>query len=72
MKTVHKTCSMCDKSFAITAPAKEFAAWESGMLIQRAMSSLSEDERELLISGICGKCFDWLFSDNGDPSCLHS
>ena len=30
-------------------------------LIQNAMPNLSADDRELLISGICGPCFDKMF-----------
>jgi hypothetical protein len=39
------------------------AAYEAGELIQRAMPDVSEDERELLISGVCGQCFDELFKE---------
>jgi len=37
--------------------------WKNGELIQNVMPYLNEDERELLISGTCGKCFDKIFSD---------
>ena len=35
--------------------------WLAGAHIQRAYKSLTADERELLISGTCGPCFDSLF-----------
>ena len=35
--------------------------WKGGKYIQDAMPYLSADERELLISGTCGTCFDKMF-----------
>tara|TARA_Y100000296_G_scaffold73682_1_gene91423 strand:- start:308 stop:457 length:150 start_codon:yes stop_codon:yes gene_type:complete len=43
--------------------AEDYEAWENGELIQNAMPYLSADEREVLISGMCGPCFDNLFGD---------
>ena len=37
--------------------------WQNGKLIQDAMPYLSADERELIISGTCGKCFDEMFGE---------
>ena len=39
----------------------DYEAWENGKLIQDVMPYLSADEREVLISGICGPCFDKMF-----------
>ena len=39
----------------------DYTSWENGELIQNAMPYLSADERELLISGTCGTCFDNMF-----------
>lgn len=66
MRTVTVTCEMCRKPQEITAPESEFKAWESGVLIQRALRSLNDDQRELLISQTCGKCFDELFQEVDD------
>ena len=41
--------------------------WEDGELIQDAMPYLSAGERELLISGVCGKCFDKMFEEDPVP-----
>lgn len=62
MRSVQSTCKICGEIKTITAPESEFCAWESGQLIQRAMKSLSDDDRELLISGTCGPCFDHMWS----------
>lgn len=64
MRTVTIQCNMCGKDNDITAPEQEFMAWESGELIQRAMKSLDNAQRELLISQTCGPCFDSLFSED--------
>ena len=40
---------------------EDVTAWENGELIQNAMPYLSADEREVLISGTCGPCFDRMF-----------
>jgi hypothetical protein len=60
---IERTCSECHQQKPIHCTAEQFAAFEAGELIQRAMPNVSEDERELLISGICGSCFDKLFKD---------
>jgi hypothetical protein len=39
----------------------DVAHWEGGALIQDALGYLTADERELLISGTCGACFDNMF-----------
>jgi len=39
----------------------DYTSWENGELIQTAMPYLSAGEREVLISGMCGPCFDNMF-----------
>lgn len=39
----------------------EFDRWQSGELIQNVWPHLSADDREFLISGICGEDWDSLF-----------
>lgn len=56
-----KQCIECGKRKPISATAEQIRAWRNGALIQDAMPNVPEDERELLISGICGECFDALF-----------
>ncbi len=52
------TCKSCSETFEIEYMKKDHNAWKSGMVIQKAMPYLSLDERELLITGNCGTCFD--------------
>ena len=54
-------CRLCPEVKEITVPVVGFLNWQAGKLIQEALPELSCDERELLISGTCGTCFDKLF-----------
>lgn len=58
---VDALCRMCNNSKRFRLSTAAFDAWNKGELIQRAFPTLSEDDRELLISGACGPCFDKLF-----------
>jgi len=57
---------MCGASFPLDVTDEQIANWRNGALIQRAMPNLTADERELLISGYCGTCFDKLFPPEPD------
>lgn len=48
----------CGKEFLIPVPEQEYQNWKDEMLIQDAMPSLTQDDRELLISGTCPQCWD--------------
>lgn len=54
-------CAECHEATILHLPFNDVARWRGGELIQRVFPQLSEDVRELMISGICGKCFDQLF-----------
>lgn len=47
----------CGNTFLIAVPEQEYQNWKDGMLIQDAMPSLGQEERELLISGTCPECW---------------
>ena len=65
---IKRQCRQCRKTTTFSLDQDALARWQSGELIQKAFPKLSADERELLISGICGKCFDSLFSERpGTP-----
>ena len=40
--------------------ANKYERWQSGELIQNVFPELSVNEREMLISSVCGTCFDSL------------
>ena len=54
---VHATCQSCSHLSVLLIPEREWLSWNSGELIQKAMPTVSEDSRELLISGLCAPCF---------------
>lgn len=62
MITVVK-CWKCEVSHEIDVPTEGWKAWRSGELIQDALCGLSSGDRELLLSGTCGECFDKMFPE---------
>ena len=60
--TITRACVQCRKHQEVTAPTAGVVAWERGALIQDAFPAMSVDDREILISGVCGTCFDNLFT----------
>jgi hypothetical protein len=56
-------CYSCRKTETYNVSYKAFCSWEQGELIQKALPQLDVDQRELLISNTCGKCFDIMFKD---------
>lgn len=67
MLKIEATCDMCKKTHTIEVPKAGYMQWlNGGARIQDAMPQLSDDDRELLISGTCGPCFDSLFADDED------
>lgn len=61
--TVKVRCRICGVVHSVEVPKDGFLRWRGGEHIQSALPSLTTDERELLLSGICGRCFDNLFKD---------
>jgi hypothetical protein len=57
------TCLKCNKEVKINVTNLELLNWKAGLPAQIAFPKLNPDERELLISGICGKCYDELFGE---------
>ena len=63
---IQTACKECQTVFDIPVTMAQINEWRSGTLIQKVMPDLSADLRELLISGICGKCFDEIFAGMDD------
>ena len=59
-------CNMCKIKYSVPATQAQIQKWRDGEYIQNAMPNLTADERELLISQTCGKCFDKLFPPEDD------
>ena len=58
---VSRTCRSCSESISLMVNGQDVVDWKGGKYIQDAMPYLSAAERELLISGTCGTCFDKMF-----------
>lgn len=55
-------CRQCLLDYLITFHKTDYDEWLAGdSYIQDVMPYLTAGERELLISGICGDCFDRMF-----------
>ena len=59
--TLQARCRTCGDTHILMVNAQDKKRWMEGELIQDAMPYLTPDERELLISGTCGTCFDKMF-----------
>lgn len=55
-------CNMCGKTKKLKVNKDDYLRWNSGELIQNCFPYLSADQREILISGFCGECFENIFS----------
>ena len=51
-------CSLCGKEKIIEVNKDDLLDYYNGKLIQGCFPYLSIEERELMISQICGKCWD--------------
>jgi hypothetical protein len=59
--TVLLTCHECGNTYKLHMTTEEYARymdWRLGKGLIQDLDFLNEDERELCVSGICGKCFD--------------
>jgi hypothetical protein len=61
--TVVTTCCICGNSHDVEVPYDGYVAWIDGELIQNAMPELSATLREMLMTGICGPCWDRSFGE---------
>ena len=55
-------CNMCAANHVIFVKMHDYIEWKNDAgFIQDLMPYLSDADRELLISGTCGPCFDSMF-----------
>jgi hypothetical protein len=57
------TCKVCGTTHDLPITEAQMLRWKSGSLAHRVFHFLDKDQRELIISGTCGPCFDNLFMD---------
>jgi hypothetical protein len=65
MKSIIR-CIHCNKNYDVWADPDDLTAWSEGELIQVALDYLSDDERELLLSGTCGTCWDKMYGEDDE------
>ena len=57
-------CIICGKNVTVgPITGESLIAWRNGTFAQDAFPNLNLDQREFIISGICGKCFDKMFEE---------
>ena len=54
-------CPFCGRGNEVEVNEADYWDWDDGELAQDAFPYLSADEREMLITGICGDCLDKMF-----------
>ena len=67
MKINHKevcvftTCPFCGRENEVEVNHMDYLDWQNGELVQDAFPYLSANEREMLISGCCPRCWSKMF-----------
>lgn len=56
-------CVMCHTEHVIFVEEQDVHKYQNGAYVQHAFPYLSADDRELIISGICGKCWNKTFPE---------
>lgn len=59
--TIIVECFMCKQDNIVEVKTEDFQKWKDGWHVQDAFPYLSADQRELLISRTCPKCWTKLF-----------
>lgn len=62
--TFSGVCRQTGKPYSVTVPAKELFAYRQGESIQKAMPSVSRDDREFLMSGYSPEGWNAVFGDD--------
>jgi hypothetical protein len=57
-------CMVCKTSTEIDVNLEQYLDYQSGSKVQDAFPDLTDDERELIISGTHPACWDSLFPDD--------
>lgn len=84
MMTFEGRCPFCGKKVEVEVEESQYIAWLNGALVQDAFPTMSATNREILLTGMCPKCQDMIFSsgdedddedwedsDDFDSSCMN-
>jgi hypothetical protein len=66
-KAITTMCPECGQTTVLNVSVTGYDNWRNGMVIQKALPELSSDIREMLITGICGECWNNMFNDEDEP-----
>lgn len=66
--TVHGVCPVCGTEWWVDVDLDQYTAYKDGMLAQDAFPDMPSEARELLISGICDRCWK-LIEDGYEEDC---
>ena len=66
MIDIDTECPMCCETHIIKVAIDDYIRWQHGELIQKSFPYLSAEEREMIKTGICGKCWDKMFGGSDD------
>lgn len=55
---IRATCITCGEEFQFIVDKQDYEEWRNGKPVQLAFPYLTLGEREVLISGMCGICWD--------------
>ncbi|NDD53460.1 hypothetical protein EBZ39_06225 [bacterium] len=61
-------CYSCGEKQAVRAKIEDLARFRNGEFAQDCFPYLPAADREFLISGICGKCWERLFAENEEET----
>lgn len=59
-------CDQCGATQKIEVPFSEWESWTGGEYIQNSLTSLTEEQREMFLSGTCASCWDKMFGEHGE------
>jgi hypothetical protein len=66
LETLNITCRVCLDQNEVKVQPNDLSKYRAGAHAQDVFPYLSADQRELIISGVCGKYFDEMFADEED------
>lgn len=61
MVEIKRDCPCCGKTHSVKVKENDYVNYKNGFLVQRAFPYLSSEDREILVSGICGSCWNKIF-----------
>jgi hypothetical protein len=65
--TISRNCTLCGINVKFDVKAEDYDSWKEGeKLIQEALWYIVPEKREMLLSGICGECWEKEFGGDSE------